>query len=52
MCIAGKLDRNDESISFTENQLASDSVFEFLEGELSAFRFRPTSLLKETSALF
>ncbi|MGQ9007920.1 purine catabolism transcriptional regulator PucR [Bacillus stercoris] len=46
MCIAGKLDRNDESISFTENQLASDSVFEFLEGELSAFPFPPHFFMK------
>ncbi|MCI4140093.1 PucR family transcriptional regulator, partial [Bacillus vallismortis] len=41
MCIAGKLDRNDETISFTENQLASDGVVEYLEGELSAFPFPP-----------
>ncbi|MBU5261825.1 PucR family transcriptional regulator [Bacillus atrophaeus] len=46
MCIAGKLDRNDKAISFTENQLASDSVFEFLEGELSSFPFPPHLFIK------
>ncbi|MBY8911277.1 PucR family transcriptional regulator [Bacillus sp. YC2] len=46
MCIAGKLDRNDKTISFTENQLASDNVFDLLEGELSAFPFPPHLFIK------
>lgn len=41
VCIAGKLDRREKSLSFTENQLESDSVFERLEEELVDFPFPP-----------
>ncbi|MEC1437853.1 PucR family transcriptional regulator [Bacillus sonorensis] len=46
ICIAGKLDRNEKGVSFTENQLDSDSVFEFLEEELNAFPFPPHLFIK------
>lgn len=52
MCICGKLDRNEKTISFTENQLVSDHVFDLLEGELSSFPFPLISLLKEMSVFF
>ncbi|ALV02601.1 PucR family transcriptional regulator [Bacillus velezensis] len=46
MCICGKLDRNEKTISFTENQLVSDHVFDLLEGELSSFPFPPHLFIK------
>ncbi|WP_077735516.1 PucR family transcriptional regulator [Bacillus sonorensis] len=41
VCITGKLDRKEQAVSFTENQLESDSVFECLEEELADFPFPP-----------
>ncbi|MEK5503049.1 PucR family transcriptional regulator [Bacillus sp. FSL M8-0168] len=46
LCIAGKLDRNEKAVSFTENQLESDGVFEFLEEELDRFPFPPHLFIK------
>ncbi|MBP1081119.1 PucR family transcriptional regulator [Bacillus capparidis] len=36
LCVAGKLDRKQSDASFIENQIITDTVFEFLEGRLSS----------------
>lgn len=36
VCVAGKLDRKLSEASFIENQIISDTVFEFLEGRLTS----------------
>ena len=52
VCIAGKLDRREKSLSFTENQLESDSVFERLEEELVDFPFPPHLFTKGNISVF
>lgn len=37
VCIVGKFDANDKTISFTQYQMETDIIFEFLESELLTF---------------
>lgn len=46
ICVVGKVDRQEKWKSFTQSQLETSAVFDFIQGELSGFPFPPHLFIK------